>query len=109
MFLLNFDDFYSSGVSERVPFKKNDVSVTSALSINGRLFVASRDHVDKLCPLPDQEGPQCGTSHQLELMSSKEIAYQLTILEYELFSCIHEVGSDEFTVLKTFTNLILTV
>ena len=80
-------------VSERIPFKKNDVSVTSALSINGRLFVASRDHVDKLCPLPDQEGPQCGTSHQLELMSSKEIAYQLTILEYELFSCIHEVSS----------------
>ena len=36
----------SSG--ERVVFKDNDVSVPTALSLNGRIFVSPKDHLDAL-------------------------------------------------------------
>ena len=42
-------------------------------------------------PLPEQEGPDTGTAAMLEIMSSRDIAYQLTLFDWELFSCLHEV------------------
>uniref|UniRef100_A0A4W5R828 Rap guanine nucleotide exchange factor 4b n=1 Tax=Hucho hucho TaxID=62062 RepID=A0A4W5R828_9TELE len=41
-------------------------------------------------PLPDQEGPSAGSMSSFELMSSKDLAYQMTLYDWELFSCIHE-------------------
>ncbi|XP_054480979.1 rap guanine nucleotide exchange factor 4-like isoform X3 [Anoplopoma fimbria] len=70
--------------------KPNDVSVFSALSINGRLFACPRDQLSSLTPLPDQEGPSAGSMSTFELMSSKDLAYQMTMYDWELFSCVHE-------------------
>lgn len=48
-------------------------------------------------PLPEQDGPSAGSMSTLELMSSKEVAYQMTLYEWELFSCVHEVNMHTFT------------
>lgn len=42
-------------------------------------------------PLPEQEGPSAGTVGTFELMSSKDLAHQMTIYDWELFNCVHEV------------------
>jgi Rap guanine nucleotide exchange factor 4 len=33
---------------ERVTFKDNDISIPTALSLNGRIFVSPKDHLDAL-------------------------------------------------------------
>uniref|UniRef100_A0A8C0FMD4 Rap guanine nucleotide exchange factor 4 n=1 Tax=Bubo bubo TaxID=30461 RepID=A0A8C0FMD4_BUBBB len=42
-------------------------------------------------PLPEQEGPSTGTVGTFELMSSKDLAHQMTIYDWELFNCVHEL------------------
>lgn len=42
--------------------------------------------------LTDQEGPSAGSMSTFELMSSKDLAYQMTMFDWELFSCMHEVA-----------------
>ncbi|KAM6919828.1 rap guanine nucleotide exchange factor 4-like [Lycodopsis pacificus] len=79
-----------SSACEKQILKPNDVSVFSALSINGRLFACPRDQLNSLTPLPDQEGPSAGSMSTFELMSSKDLAYQMTLYDWELFSCVHE-------------------
>ncbi|KAL0626232.1 Rap guanine nucleotide exchange factor 4, partial [Plecturocebus cupreus] len=44
-------------------------------------------------PLPEQEGPTVGTVGTFELMSSKDLAYQMTIYDWELFNCVHEADA----------------
>lgn len=34
--------------TERIPFKGKEMAVTSGLSVNGRLFIAPREHIDSL-------------------------------------------------------------
>lgn len=75
---------------EKQILKPNDVSVFSTLSINGRLFASPREQLSTLSPLPDQEGPTAGSMSTFELMSSKDLAYQMTMFDWELFSCVHE-------------------
>ncbi|XP_073768543.1 rap guanine nucleotide exchange factor 4 isoform X5 [Danio rerio] len=70
--------------------KPSDVSIFSSLSINGRLFVCPRDQIDSLTPLPEQEGPSAGSMSTFELMSSKDLAHQMTLYDWELFHCVHE-------------------
>uniref|UniRef100_A0A8C1RD83 Rap guanine nucleotide exchange factor 4 n=1 Tax=Cyprinus carpio TaxID=7962 RepID=A0A8C1RD83_CYPCA len=41
-------------------------------------------------PLPEQEGPSTGSMSSFELMSSKDLAFQMTQYDWELFSCVHE-------------------
>ncbi|XP_027140535.1 rap guanine nucleotide exchange factor 4 isoform X1 [Larimichthys crocea] len=79
-----------TSASEKIILKPNDVSVFSSLSINGRLFACPRDQLNSLTPLPDQEGPTAGSMSTFELMSSKDLAYQMTLFDWELFSCVHE-------------------
>ncbi|XP_041804434.1 rap guanine nucleotide exchange factor 4-like [Chelmon rostratus] len=79
-----------SSAGEKLIVKPNDVSVFSVLSINGRLFACPRDQLNSLTPLPDQEGPSAGSMSTFELMSSKDLAYQMTMFDWELFSCVHE-------------------
>uniref|UniRef100_A0A3P8W322 Rap guanine nucleotide exchange factor 4b n=1 Tax=Cynoglossus semilaevis TaxID=244447 RepID=A0A3P8W322_CYNSE len=79
-----------SSAGEKQMLKPNDVSVFSSLNINGRLFACSRDQLNSLSPLPDQEGPSAGSMSTFELMSSKDLAYQMTMFDWELFSCVHE-------------------
>ncbi|XP_048808702.1 rap guanine nucleotide exchange factor 4 isoform X2 [Lagopus muta] len=80
----------SSG-GEKVVLKPHDVSVFTTLSVNGRLFACPRDQFDSLAPLPEQEGPSVGTVGTFELMSSKDLAHQMTIYDWELFNCVHEL------------------
>ncbi|CAH6788509.1 Rapgef4 [Phodopus roborovskii] len=76
---------------EKVVLKPNDVSVFTTLTINGRLFACPREQFDSLTPLPEQEGPTTGTVGTFELMSSKDLAYQMTTYDWELFNCVHEL------------------
>ncbi|XP_043931287.1 rap guanine nucleotide exchange factor 4-like [Protopterus annectens] len=80
-----------SSTGEKVVLKNNDVSVFTTLSVNGRLFVCRRDQFDSLTPLQEQEGPSSGSMGTFELMSSKDLAYQLTVYDWELFNCVHEL------------------
>ncbi|XP_071418123.1 rap guanine nucleotide exchange factor 4 isoform X1 [Pithys albifrons albifrons] len=80
----------SSG-GEKVVLKPHDVSVFTTLSVNGRLFACPRDQFDSLAPLPEQEGPSSGTVGTFEMMSSKDLAHQMTIYDWELFNCVHEL------------------
>uniref|UniRef100_H2S0N0 Rap guanine nucleotide exchange factor 4b n=1 Tax=Takifugu rubripes TaxID=31033 RepID=H2S0N0_TAKRU len=81
---------HHSSAGEKQVVKPNDVSVFSALSINGRLFACPREQLSSLTHLPDQEGPSAGSMSTFELMSSKDLAYQMTMFDWELFSCMHE-------------------
>nr|XP_049603653.1 rap guanine nucleotide exchange factor 4 isoform X1 [Syngnathus scovelli]XP_049603654.1 rap guanine nucleotide exchange factor 4 isoform X1 [Syngnathus scovelli] len=79
-----------SSAGEKQILKPNDVSVFSTLSINGRLFACAREQLSNLTPLTEQEGPSAGSMSTFELMSSKDLAYQMTMFDWELFSCVHE-------------------
>uniref|UniRef100_A0A3Q2YJN1 Rap guanine nucleotide exchange factor 4b n=1 Tax=Hippocampus comes TaxID=109280 RepID=A0A3Q2YJN1_HIPCM len=79
-----------SSAGEKQVLKPNVVSVFSSLSINGRLFACAREQLSSLTPLADQEGPSAGSMSTFELMSSKDLAYQMTMFDWELFSCVHE-------------------
>ncbi|ELK32744.1 Rap guanine nucleotide exchange factor 4 [Myotis davidii] len=96
----------SSG-GEKVVLKPNDVSVFTTLTINGRLFACPREQFDSLTPLPEQEGPTVGTVGTFELMSSKDLAYQMTIYDWELFNCVHEVSRliESVSSCKEYKNL----
>lgn len=75
---------------ERSIYKESDLSISYGLSLNGRLFLAPGDHLDALVPLPEQEGPQRGTWQKLEMFGSKELAYAITMHDYELFMAINQ-------------------
>ncbi|KAK6483129.1 rap guanine nucleotide exchange factor 4-like isoform X1 [Huso huso] len=79
-----------SSAGEKVVLKPNEISVFTTLSLNGRLFFCPRDQFDSLTPLPEQEGPSSGSIGTFELMSSKDLAYQMTIYDWEHFNCVHE-------------------
>jgi len=91
-------------------FKDNDVSIPTGLSLNGRLFVSVKDHLDALVSnlvkislqdhllsslnpqtqLQEQEGPTEGVDIDLEILSTKELAYHITLFEWDLFWAVHE-------------------
>ncbi|KAL9966161.1 hypothetical protein ACROYT_G024197 [Oculina patagonica] len=102
----------SSG--ERVPFKPHEICVTTGLSVNGRLFIAPREHLDSLTPTPDQEGPTSSNLTFLESASSKELAYYISQYDYELFNAvnIHEFifnifGKENFNQITANLDLLL--
>lgn len=73
-------------------FKENDVSVTTSLSVNGRLFLSPSEHLDALTPVPEQEGPSAGTWQLIEMFGSAELAYVITLHDWELFNTVHPVN-----------------
>ncbi|XP_037046134.1 rap guanine nucleotide exchange factor 4 isoform X2 [Bradysia coprophila] len=75
---------------ERTVFKDYDVSVPTALCLNGRIFVSPKDHIDALTPLPEQEGATDGIDMDLEGLSTKEVAYHITLFDWDLFWAVHE-------------------
>ncbi|XP_048884010.1 rap guanine nucleotide exchange factor 4-like isoform X3 [Brienomyrus brachyistius] len=76
---------------DKMVLKPNDISAFFTLGINGRLFICPRNQLVSLTPLPEQEGPSTGSVATFELMSSKDLAYQMTIYDWELFNCVHEL------------------
>ena len=77
-------------VTERLPFRDSEISIPTALTVNGRIFIAHVDHLDALTTLPEQEGPTHGTGQQLEEFSSQDLAYQLTVNGWQLFNNLHD-------------------
>ncbi|XP_063237984.1 rap guanine nucleotide exchange factor 4 [Bacillus rossius redtenbacheri] len=75
---------------DRVAFRDDDLGIPTSLSLNGRIFVSPRDHLDALTCLADQEGPTEGMDADLELFSTKELAYHMTLFDWDLFWCVHE-------------------
>ncbi|CAM1305767.1 RAPGEF4 (predicted) [Pycnogonum litorale] len=67
-----------------------DVSVPTLLTINGRIFVAPTSQVESLLPIREQEGPSQSSQTKLEELGSRELAFELTLYDWDLFSCIHE-------------------
>uniref|UniRef100_A0A3B3RRE0 Rap guanine nucleotide exchange factor 4 n=1 Tax=Paramormyrops kingsleyae TaxID=1676925 RepID=A0A3B3RRE0_9TELE len=81
----------AGGEQDKMVLKPNDISAFFTLGINGRLFICPRNQLVSLTPLPEQEGPSTGSVATFELMSSKDLAYQMTIYDWELFNCVHEL------------------
>jgi len=43
--------------------------------------------------LPEQERPtEQGADCDLEMFSTRELAYHITVLDWSLFNCVHEVS-----------------
>ena len=80
----------SSG--ERVIFCDQEISIGTGISVNGRIFVSLKDHLDALVPLPEQEGPRSSSFHVLDDFSSLDLAYHLTHYAWVLFNNVHEVS-----------------
>ncbi|CRL03782.1 CLUMA_CG016279, isoform C [Clunio marinus] len=75
---------------ERTIFKDNDLSIPTALTLNGRMFVSPRDHLDALTPLPEQEGATEGLEMDIETLATKDLAYHMTLFDWDLFWAVHE-------------------
>lgn len=75
---------------ERTIFKDNDLSIPTALSLNGRLFISPRDHLDALTALPEQEGATEGLDMDIEALATKDLAYHMTLFDWDLFWAVHE-------------------
>uniref|UniRef100_A0A674HSI0 Rap guanine nucleotide exchange factor 3 n=1 Tax=Taeniopygia guttata TaxID=59729 RepID=A0A674HSI0_TAEGU len=81
-----------NSAGERAVLPQDAVGVFTALGLNERLFVVSRDELGTLTPHPEQLGPHAGSSDTLDLISSKELASHLTDYDWNLFKSIHQVG-----------------
>jgi Rap guanine nucleotide exchange factor 4 len=76
---------------ERSIYKDNDVSVATKLqSLNGRLFVTPKEHLDALTPLPEQEQATEALDIDIDALSTKELAYHMTLFDWDLFWAVHE-------------------
>ncbi|CAF3762344.1 unnamed protein product [Rotaria sp. Silwood1] len=75
---------------ERILYKESDLSISYGLSLDGRLFLAPSDHLDALVPLPEQSSLSRGTWQKLEMFGSKELAYAITMRDYDLFMSINQ-------------------
>uniref|UniRef100_A0A3P8WG02 Rap guanine nucleotide exchange factor 3 n=1 Tax=Cynoglossus semilaevis TaxID=244447 RepID=A0A3P8WG02_CYNSE len=71
--------------SGRAQLKLDATAVYTALGLNEKLFICTSSQVEQL------QGPERGTADILELMSSKDLAYELTNYDWELFTAVHEV------------------
>ncbi|KAH7731423.1 Protein EPAC-1 [Aphelenchoides avenae] len=92
----------SSG--ERVVYSPTEVCVPTMMSLNGRLYLVHKDEIDSLTPLLDQNGPLEAVHHSiLDIMSTTDIAQQLTLFHTQLFEATDEIelvfqvtGRDQF-------------
>uniref|UniRef100_A0AAR5PQ34 Rap guanine nucleotide exchange factor 4 n=1 Tax=Dendroctonus ponderosae TaxID=77166 RepID=A0AAR5PQ34_DENPD len=75
---------------ERMVFRDDDISIPTALTINGRIFVSPKEHLDALTCLNEQEEATQGIEGDIEMFGTKELAYYMTLFDWELFWCVHE-------------------
>ena len=75
---------------ERTVYKDNDLSIPTTLTLNGRIFISPKDHLDALTPLPEQEGPTDGLEMDVEALPTKDLAYHMTLFDWDLFWAVHE-------------------
>ncbi|XP_043910954.1 rap guanine nucleotide exchange factor-like 1 [Protopterus annectens] len=77
----------SSG--EKILFKPDEDCVFTTLGVNTNLFACSKESLDSLVPLPEQTPLSPGDT-EVHSMEADEVANQLTLFDWELFTCIHE-------------------
>lgn len=75
---------------ERTVFRDNDLSIPTTISLCGRIFVSPKDHLDALTPLPEQEGATDGIEMDVEALTTKDLAYHMTLFDWDLFWAVHE-------------------
>uniref|UniRef100_A0A671T0U3 Rap guanine nucleotide exchange factor-like 1 n=1 Tax=Sinocyclocheilus anshuiensis TaxID=1608454 RepID=A0A671T0U3_9TELE len=78
----------SSG--EKAVFRPSDEAVFTTLGVNTHLFACEPAELESLIPLPEEIHWSPGDS-KLHDMSAEEVANQLVVFDWELFSCVHEV------------------
>ncbi|XP_030649645.1 rap guanine nucleotide exchange factor-like 1 [Chanos chanos] len=78
----------SSG--EKAVFRPSDEAVFTTLGVNTHLFACEPSELESLMPLPEEIHWSPGDS-KLHDMSAEEVANQLVVFDWELFSCVHEV------------------
>ncbi|KAG1714594.1 Rap guanine nucleotide exchange factor 4 [Nymphon striatum] len=77
---------------EKVVFNEAATSLPTILSVNGKIFIAPTENVETLTPVREQDGPTQSSIQTLEVLGSRELAFELTLYDWDLFSCIHEVN-----------------
>ncbi|TRZ11625.1 hypothetical protein HGM15179_015500 [Zosterops borbonicus] len=87
-----------NSAGDRAVLPQDAVGVFTALGLNERLFVVSRDQLGTLTPHPEQLGPHVGSSDTLDLISSKDLASHLTDHDWNLFKSIHQVEMIHYIV-----------
>uniref|UniRef100_A0A3Q4I679 Rap guanine nucleotide exchange factor (GEF)-like 1 n=1 Tax=Neolamprologus brichardi TaxID=32507 RepID=A0A3Q4I679_NEOBR len=76
--------------AEKAVFRPSDEAVFTTLGVNTHLFACEPSELDSLLPLPEEIHWTPGDS-KLHDMSAEEVANQLVVFDWELFSCVHEV------------------
>lgn len=80
-----------NSTGEKVCLKHEDIGAFTSLGLNERLFVCSVQELITLTPLPEQMGPNSSSYDMLDLISSKDLAQQMTENDWNLFKSIHQV------------------
>ncbi|CAD5215844.1 unnamed protein product [Bursaphelenchus okinawaensis] len=89
------DDLYLVEVKsngERVVYSPAEISVTSMISLNGRLYVVTKEEINSLTSMPNQAGPtEPPNPTVLEMYSSSDLAHQLMTFHGQLFEATDEI------------------
>ncbi|XP_056438068.1 rap guanine nucleotide exchange factor-like 1 [Gadus chalcogrammus] len=79
-----------TSAGEKAVFRPSDEAVFTTLGVNTHLFACEPPELETLLPLPEEIHWSPGDS-KLHDMSAEEVANQLVVFDWELFSCVHEV------------------
>uniref|UniRef100_A0A3B4UY55 Rap guanine nucleotide exchange factor like 1 n=1 Tax=Seriola dumerili TaxID=41447 RepID=A0A3B4UY55_SERDU len=79
-----------TSAGEKAVFRPSDEAVFTTLGVNTHLFTCEPSELESLLPLPEEIHWTPGDS-KLHDMSAEEVANQLVVFDWELFSCVHEV------------------
>ncbi|XP_010872975.1 rap guanine nucleotide exchange factor-like 1 isoform X1 [Esox lucius] len=79
-----------TSAGEKAVFRPSDEAVFTTLGVNTHLFACEPSELENLLPLPEEIHWSPGDS-KLHDMSAEEVANQLVVFDWELFSCVHEV------------------
>lgn len=79
-----------TSAGEKAVFRPSDEAVFTTLGVNTHLFACEPAELESLLPLPEEIHWTPGDS-KLHDMSAEEVANQLVVFDWELFSCVHEV------------------
>ncbi|CAD5221809.1 unnamed protein product [Bursaphelenchus xylophilus] len=89
------DDLYLVEVKsngERVVYSPAEVSVTSMLSLNGRLYVVTKEEMNTLTSMTNQAGPsEAPNPSVLDIYNSADLANQLMTFHCQLFEATDEI------------------
>ncbi|XP_075758203.1 rap guanine nucleotide exchange factor 3 [Pelodiscus sinensis] len=80
-----------NSAGDKAGLPMDTVGVYTSLGLNERLFVVDVQELPTLTPHHEQLGPTAGSSEVLDLISSKDLASQLTDYDWNLFISVHQV------------------